>query len=796
MIRLLSGIALFLAIVETLPAAPVPVVPNDPTKDREGNPLPKGATARLGSLCYRGITTSGLTFSSDGKKLFAVQHDRAYRWGWDPDSDEKKLPAPQNGRLYIWDADTGRLLTTKPIDPGVSPNSSVSTCVVGNRIITIASELGNPRKNEDSSVKVIVASVADGKEISHFEFPGSQERSWREYEFGETGYGGAFPTAAVSPDGNYLSVVSARENAVLVFDINSGKMLHSKGIETLPQAGVYITPDSKTLFVREDNKPLVRYELVSGKPLPAFADTELFIHSLAISSDGKRAITGGYAEVKDPDQPRFRNHKSENFLVVRDATTGKPIGKLPIGRSIHAFQFVGSDAILVSSSTSDLGVSRSSISRWNIVELKREWEKLVPRGVWTSPLKVSPDGKRFNLAGSHMISLCDSLTGKPVIPTATHSGSVRWVAFSSDGKTVTTAGGEELFVWAINGERKQLLELPELSRGRGFIPSGLSGDHLVWVSSSEDGKTTELVGWDREKTQIGWRLPLPGKQPANVFSHDGKRVIALNWEEKWDDWQASVYDGPTGKTIDDWSVPNIPPKISQPGNLNALRNELMQNQFRFGQGGGGKGGGKGGAGGGGRGGAGGGMGGGLGGDTERRLVELFKSIEQNARTGPDWCHAIALSGDGNTIFVAGEKVIGLDPIRGKKKVRLDPGLIESIGSSTKGPLAASADGSRLAVGDQHSLRIYDVKTGKQLLEQPGSFLGAEMKFSPTADRLVVWSHAGTKVSIYSIDSNAKPQAFDGGLSTPTCAAFSPTGTSLAVGYLDGTTLIWDLAAKP
>ncbi|HEV3438549.1 MAG TPA: hypothetical protein VG122_14390, partial [Gemmata sp.] len=110
--------------------------------------------------------------------------------------------------------------------------------------------------------------------------------------------------------------------------------------------------------------------------------------------------------------------------------------------------------------------------------------------------------------------------------------------------------------------------------------------------------------------------------------------------------------------------------------------------------------------------------------------------------------------------------------------------------------AASADGSRLAVGDQHSLRIYDVKTGKQLLEQPGSFLGAEMKFSPTADRLVVWSHAGTKVSIYSIDSNAKPQAFDGGLSTPTCAAFSPTGTSLAVGYLDGTTLIWDLAAKP
>jgi WD40 repeat protein len=188
------------------------------------------------------------------------------------------------------------------------------------------------------------------------------------------------------------------------------------------------------------------------------------------------------------------------------------------------------------------------------------------------------------------------------------------------------------------------------------------------------------------------------------------------------------------------------------------------------------------------------MGGG-GGDTDRRLIDLFKSIEQNSRTGPDWCHPIALSGDGNTIFVAGEKVIGLDPIRGKKKVRLDPGLIESIGSSTMGPLAASADGLRLAVADQQSLHIYEVKTGKQLAEQPGAFPGAEMNFSPTADRLVVWSHSGTKVSIYSVDSDAKPRVLDGGLSTPTCAAFSPAGTSLAVGYLDGTTLIWDLAAK-
>ena len=311
---------------------------------------------------------------------------------------------------------------------------------------------------------------------------------------------------------------------------------------------------------------------------------------------------------------------------------------------------------------------RSCIARWNTVTLQREWESVIPRGVSLTSLRVSPDGKQFALLGNHVISLWDAATGKTALPTASHTGPVKWVAFSADDKTVTTAGGEELFVWGINGERKQLNDLPELSRGRGFIPSGLSGNQLAWVSSSEDAKKMELVGWDREKAQIGWRMPYKGNLPQNLYSHDGKRVVVLGWDEKWEDWQASVYDGPKGKLIDDWTVPFMPPNVNAANRLNELQSQLHPNGFQpgFGKGGGGIGGGGNGGGGtgggGGNGGGGGGMGMGNNFQLQQNLRELQQSLLLRERTGPDWCHPITLSGDGSTIFVVGEQGNRVGPL--------------------------------------------------------------------------------------------------------------------------------------
>jgi WD40 repeat protein len=638
---------------------------------------------------------------------------------------------------------------------------------------------------------VVLASVSDGKETAHFEFQTRQPRSWREFEFGgNDGVRTTFTTTAVSPDGRYLVAVSVREGAVLVYDLNLEKLLHTLAISTSTPTEILISPDSKNLLIYEQNKPLSRYELVSGKQLPPYTEPGFGIATLAISPDSKRAVTIGYTEELDPQTLTVARIKETGDLIVRDAANGKPIGKLPVGGSIYAYQFVGPESILVAHSTPWPLGDRSCIARWNTVTLQREWESVIPRGVSLTSLRVSSDGKQFALLGNHVISLGDAATGKTVVPAAAHTGPVKWIAFSADGQTITTAGGEELFVWAINGERKQLNVLPELSRGRGRIPAGLSEDHLVLVASGEDAKKLELVGWDREKAQIGWRMPYEGNVPENLCSHDGKRVVVLGWDKKWEDWQASVYDGPKSKLIDDWTVPFMPPNVNAANRLNELQNQLHPNGFQpgFGKGGGGIGGG--GKGGGGMGG--GGMGNNF--QLQQNLRELQQSLLLRERTGPDWCHPITLSGDGSTIFVAGSKLVALDAVTGRKKVRIGGGTLDPALAS-EGSLAASADGALLAVADSSSLRVVDLKSGKHLMEREGHFLHRQMKFSPDGKRLAVWSPSQQQLSLYDLRTGAKPLVLDGGLSPPTCCAFNSVGTSLAVGYEDGTSLVWDLTAK-
>ena len=76
-----------------------------------------------------------------------------------------------------------------------------------------------------------------------------------------------------------------------------------------------------------------------------------------------------------------------------------------------------------------------------------------------------------------------------------------------------------------------------------------------------------------------------------------------------------------------------------------------------------------------------------------------------------------------------------------------------------------------------------------------------MRFSSDGSRLALWEMAGSRSlpTVYVWDRSA-PQQAPKGLTAPvlpraTCTAFSPNNAALAVGYDDGTVLLWDLAAK-
>src|SRR5262249_43636959 len=85
----LPGLVCVLLLLPAL-AAVAPPGPARPVVDRQGDALPPGATARLGTVRLRGLTAS-LHFSADGKTLVGVE-----------------------GRsVRVWDSSSGQLLATR-----------------------------------------------------------------------------------------------------------------------------------------------------------------------------------------------------------------------------------------------------------------------------------------------------------------------------------------------------------------------------------------------------------------------------------------------------------------------------------------------------------------------------------------------------------------------------------------------------------------------------------------------------------------------------------------------------------
>ncbi|MBX9625986.1 MAG: WD40 repeat domain-containing protein, partial [Gemmataceae bacterium] len=265
------------------------------------------------------------------------------------------------------------------------------------------------------------------------------------------------------------------------------------------------------------------------------------------------------------------------------------------------------------------------------------------------------------------------------------------------------------------------------------------GDRLVWAVPAADGAAAELVGWDHERAAVGWRLRLDGKAPDRVFSQDGKRAVGLTWDEEAKRWDVAVYDGPAGKTLHAWTMKDIPV------------------------------------------------------------------------WGSPW--PVAFTGDGAVLFVGcREGVIGLDVATGREVARVATGVVPDDHLSRRFPLAASADGRRIAVVNSHDaaggkfrVRVFDVRSGKEtaghdLAVDPehngGVWYGVGLRFSPDGRKLAVTAGPGTAVVVCNADSSAaQPRVLDGGLSRPTALAFGPDNATLAVGYEDGTGLVWDLAGR-
>jgi WD40 repeat protein len=624
--------------------------------------------------------------------------------------------------LSVWDAGSGKALSQNlRVPSGIDlkdGSGSVHSMLLGDRIVWLV----NPGNN-GGSPEVIVADF-EGKVSKRFEVEGRpssgiiQERD-------------EFSRVAVAPSGSYFAFATATSNTrmVTVYDLDTGK--HAFNVKNKLMGGtpqVCFPRGRDVLFMKFGDKPIRRFDTVTGKELAELIGTDDEVTQVAESPDGKWVVSGKrytWKTVKGEPQPY-----QVKVLEVRDGKTGKLVGQLNIAGAPQFFAFAGRETLIVQTTQPRGTAGVATFSRWNVADQKREWE--VP-GTGNG-LVISPDNKRFATIGTQSIFVYNAETGEREFDPTGHSGPVEWIAFSADGKTVTTAGPGEIITWTTTGQRKQTVAVPELRRADPeFLYSNriTRGNELVWPTRTESEPKVTIFGWDREKNAIGWKFS--GVPSAlQVSTVDGKQVVCVRPDPKQPrDDIVTVYDGPTGKQLGEWSCPR--PKA--------------------------------------------------------------------AAMAHSWPRTI--SGEGRFVIVGGDSpVLILDAETGKEHARIATDAAKNHPGDRPPSFAVSADGAKLAIRDRTKIEIYDTKTGKvqatHAIKENSNFM---MKFSPDGKTLAMWHDSApwlaSTVLVWEFGvANAlpKPLTTEPWLGT-SCVAFSPDSKTLAVGYADGTSLLWDLTAK-
>jgi RNA polymerase sigma factor (sigma-70 family) len=565
---------------------PLPAVSNQPDAkperlDAQGDPLPPGAIARLGTLRFR-----------NGKVIHAI--------GWGPDG-KTVVSAGSGAHIVVHDARAGKNIQSFGCDTNdVSVPDIVAFAPDGK---SLAALVGTRAKRF-----VSVWGLATGKQVVQF-------------DVGK----GAIGRLALSHDGRTL--VGTDGGEVHVWDVRAGKEIRRFTTDRRSMTTFALAPDGKILVTAAVDRPaavLSVWDTVSGRKLHEWQAHQGEVYALAFSPDGKRLASAsieGENRLRvwtvPPDEPRVEiagefhslhfspcgkvlAGTSNTSVFLWEADSGKEIRRIPKGRfGLVAFSPEGS-AVAVSDGyaislwdratgkrldppldghddyiggvgfLSD-GKTLVSTSMQELYFWQVDTRKLIRRfeGPRVDHGILSPDGKVLALSPpdeNQTIELWDTETGKKLRELAAEKYSSYALAFSPDGKTLAAArtGYKAIQFWDVASAKSRgqfAIDTPEPASERSvhslvFSPDGKTlavGDggllqpaktpqvHLLEAASGRERQRPFDMA--RALNEKGERLPIHYISSV-TFVADGKLLIASG-----NDGMVQVWDVATGKVV-------------------------------------------------------------------------------------------------------------------------------------------------------------------------------------------------------------------------------------------------------
>ena len=313
---------------------------------------------------------------------------------------------------------------------------------------------------------------------------------------------------------------------------------------------VAYSPDGRLIAVAGADGTISLWDLAKGKESLVLHGHTGPVFCLAFDREGRRIVSGGY----------------DRTVRVWDVTKGTLISSLQ-GHSQYvtgvAFSPIG-DQVASAASSSDKYQSGNEFKQWDLLTAReirtihhwfgwytgsvvyspdgrrivtstsfkravRVWDAASGREIIHSGLKdgtespalaVSPiDGRIAAGDDENSISLWDPERRRPVQYLRGHSGIVRDLAFSADGRRLASAGNDgTIRIWdpadgreitCFRGHTAAVTSVYFSPDGRGLVSCGYDGTVKVWDSASSEVLPLQRDGW-------GLRA---------AYSADGRRVV-------------------------------------------------------------------------------------------------------------------------------------------------------------------------------------------------------------------------------------------------------------------------------
>ncbi len=494
--------------------------------DLQGDPLPKDALARLGTIRWRTERTDALAYAPDGKTLAAA-----------------------GGReICLFDTE-GKI--TKRIRPGDKTFDRVAFSPDGKRLACRCNEINIIAGRRMGDARTVqVWELQPVRKVQEFKAVDLQWLGWsvagepvgvvlvkgavlfrelamgkeRRLECRDVGNPGFwFCSCTYAPTARLLAVSDQRA-VIHVWDVSTGKKRWTLETKSDGVSSLAFSPDGRRLASLAHSNIGSKYvvqlwDLTTGKPSANLAGDQDIPHVVAFAPDGKTLATAGWTEVRFYDTTTLRE---------RSRTRG------PAKQATIAFS-------PDSKTLASVDVRSPTIQRW---EVQTGALKPTPTGHVNPPhgIAFSPDGNQVATgSGEGSLFIWRPTTGE--LQARVHDDGGGWAcAFSGDGRSLysCTRGDTLTFYDASTGRVLNKLKLTDPDRPdakQSGLELHLSTDRktLVALSMADQGYVMLITSWDpathkqlfrrRRTFPLMWPIISPDTKMLAAVAGDGREAV-------------------------------------------------------------------------------------------------------------------------------------------------------------------------------------------------------------------------------------------------------------------------------